>query len=275
MIIPLDLCSLLKELPQRATNTHKGNFGHVLVIGGDFGYAGAPVLAALGALRSGAGLVTVASHSQNLIGLNACHPEIMTCAIDKPRSIEPMLKRATVVVLGPGLGRSSWSKKIFKRIIKISLPLLVDADALFFLGQQPQQYSNRILTPHPGEAASLLHLKQPIDQSNRTTAINDLIKKYAATIVLKGAGTLVGSKEHTIGICNAGNPGMATAGMGDLLSGVIAGLVAQGMSLGNAAKLGVCIHATAGDITSKSGATRMIATDLLPHIPKIISGIYS
>lgn len=273
MIAPLDLYSLLKEMPSRKTTAHKGNFGHVLIIGGDFGYAGAPVLAALGALRIGAGLVSIATHQQNLIGLNSYHPEIMTCDIDKPSDIEPLLERATMVVIGPGLGRSNWSKRIFNRIIDIDLPLLIDADALFFLAQEPKQNTNWILTPHPGEAATLLHLNQPIAIADRELSINEIIKKYKTTTVLKGACTLVGSLDKDLGICTAGNPGMASAGMGDLLSGVIAGIVAQDMSLDKAAKLGVCVHAAAGDIASQSGTRGMIATDLLPHIQKIISGI--
>lgn len=271
MIPPLDFFSLIAKLPKRPLHAHKGDFGHVLVVGGDFGYAGAPILAGLGALRSGAGLVTIASHQQNLLGLNASHPELMTCAIDKPRNIENALQKATVVVLGPGLGRSAWSQRVFKIIMQTKQPLIIDADGLFFLAQHPRIIQNCILTPHPGEAATLLGLHDAIPEAQRVIAINKLIQTYVATIALKGANTLVGSNNQNIAVCTAGNPAMASGGMGDLLSGIIAGLVAQKMPLDCAAKLGVCVHAKAGDLAAAHIVRGIIASDLLNFIPKILS----
>lgn len=259
----LNFAELIQQLPPRATTAHKGNFGHVLVIGGDDGYAGAPVMAALGALRVGAGMVTIASHAHNFIGLNAAHPEIMTFAIDKPSALKNILPHVTVVVLGPGLGRETWSKQVYKNAEKCSLPMVIDADGLYFLSSKPIKNANYVLTPHPGEAATLLGQKQPIANTARLNAIQDLVQEYAATVVLKGSGTLVGSPDADIGICTAGNPGMATAGMGDLLSGIIAGLIAQGLDVPVATQLGVCVHAMAGDIAAKSGQRGLITTDLL------------
>jgi ADP-dependent NAD(P)H-hydrate dehydratase / NAD(P)H-hydrate epimerase len=267
----LDFKTLLALLPKRELQAHKGNFGHVLVIGGDFGYPGAPVLAALGALRVGAGLVSLASHQATITGINAYHPEIMCHAIDDPATLSPLLSKATVIILGPGLGRTLWSQQIYDIASNIHLPLVLDADGLFFLAQQPNKNPKRILTPHPGEAANLLNKKQAIAQEQRITALEDLLAKYNSTIVLKGAGTLVASPNSKAGICTNGNPGMASGGMGDLLSGIIGGLLAQGMIVDQAAKLGVCVHAMAGDIAAQSGQRGIIATDLLLPIKQLMS----
>lgn len=267
----LDFKTLLAMLPKRAPNAHKGNFGHVLVIGGDFGFPGAPVLAALGALRVGAGLVTLASHQATLTGINAYHPEIMCHAIDDPNTLDAVTTKATVIALGPGLGRTEWSQHVYDKITTTQLPLVLDADGLFFLAQHPNKNLQRVLTPHPGEAANLLDQKHAAPESQRITVLNELLAKYNSTIVLKGAGTLVASPHSPIGICSAGNPGMASGGMGDLLTGIIAGLIAQGMSLDLAARLGVCVHAMAGDMAAETGQRGIIATDLLLPIQTLIS----
>lgn len=267
----LNLKRLLTLLPLRTQDAHKGNFGHVLVVGGDYGYPGAPVLAALGALRVGAGLVTVASHRDHIISLNSHYPELMATAIDEPQNLIPLLSRATVVVLGPGLGRTGWSNKVYDLVINCSQPLVLDADALFFLANKKTQRNNWVLTPHPGEAATLLQQTKPIANSERTEAIQQLINSFQATVVLKGKGSLVGSPNAAIEICVAGNPGMASGGMGDLLSGIIAGLIAQGLNLDTATKLAVVLHATAGDLAAKAGQRGLIATDLLPFVRKLIS----
>jgi hydroxyethylthiazole kinase-like uncharacterized protein yjeF len=266
----LDLKTLLKQLPARKAEAHKGNFGHVLVIGGDFGYPGAPILSALGALRVGAGLVTVASHRDTILGLNAAHPEIMAANIDEPAAVSKLLTKATVVVLGPGLGRTSWSEQVFNSVINTQLPLVLDADGLYFLAKNPSQRVNYVITPHPGEAGMLLSQDQAVSSEQRLDAIVQLINQTHATVALKGAGTLVGTNPTEISICKAGNPGMASAGMGDLLTGIIAGLIAQGLSLDIATKLGVCLHAVAGDQAIKHGQRTLIATDLLEEIKKLL-----
>lgn len=267
----LDFKTLLAMLPKRAPDAHKGNFGHVLVIGGDFGFSGAPVLTALGALRVGAGLVTIASHQTTLLGLNACHPEIMCHAIDTPNALDAIINKATVIALGPGLGRTSWSQQIYDKVSTTQLPLVLDADGLFFLSQQPNKNLQRVLTPHPGEAANLLNQKHAAPEAERITVLNALLEKYNSTVVLKGAGTLVASPHSPIGICNAGNPGMASGGMGDLLTGIIAGLIAQGMSLDLAARLGTCVHAMAGDLAAEAGQRGIIASDLLLPLQALMS----
>jgi hydroxyethylthiazole kinase-like uncharacterized protein yjeF len=266
----LNLSKLTKHLAPRQADAHKGNFGHVLIIGGDYGYPGAPVLAALGALRVGAGLVTLASHRDQILGLNSYHPEIMATDIDTPTLLTNSLLKATVVVLGPGLGRTAWSQEVYNLAINTNLPLVLDADGLFFLAQNPIKRSNWVLTPHPGEASALLHQPHGVAPEARLTAIDTLIQNYSATVVLKGSGTLVGSPNTEVQICKAGNPGMASGGMGDLLSGVIAGLIAQGLNTDIAAKLAVSIHATAGDKAALHGQRGLIATDLLAEIRKLI-----
>lgn len=266
----LNLAKLLRALKPRLPEAHKGNFGHVLVIGGDYGYPGAPILAALGALHIGAGLVTVASHRDHILGLNAYHPEIMATAIDNPKSLVNLLAKASVIVLGPGLGRSTWSEEVYNIAINTTIPLILDADGLFFLAQKPVKRNNWVLTPHPGEAGLLLQQAQAVPETQRLVAIQQLINETNGTIVLKGHGTLVGSLHSEINICTAGNPAMASGGMGDLLSGIIAGLIAQGLALDTAAKLGVCLHAVAGDNASKQGQHNVIATDLLPELRKLI-----
>lgn len=270
IITKLEYKNLMAALPTRDINSHKGNYGHVVVIGGDYGYPGAPVLAALGALRVGAGLVTVASHKEHLVGLNAVYPEIMCHAIYKLNKLSQLLTKATVIILGPGLGRTSWSKKIYQLVTSFEAPIVLDADGLFFLAQNPTNNLQRVITPHPGEAANLLQQKSiAIENHARESIIKQLIHKYESTVVLKGAKTLVGSKMQPIGTCIAGNPGMASGGMGDLLSGVIGGLIAQNLDLDTAAKLGVCIHAMAGDIAAKDGQRGIIATDLLLPIQQL------
>lgn len=259
----LNFAELIQKLPPRAQNAHKGNFGHVLIIGGDEGYAGAPVMAALGALRVGAGMVTIASHQSTFSGLNAAHPEIMTFAIDKPNALKSIFPYVSVVVLGPGLGREAWSKQVYNHAINCNLPMVIDADALFFLAKEPLKDTNYVITPHPGEAAILLDKKVPIAENMRINAIHELIKIYQCTVVLKGSGTLVGTADSDIAICTAGNPGMASGGMGDLLGGVIGGLIAQKLEVPIATQLGVCVHAMAGDIAAKSGQRGLITSDLL------------
>lgn len=250
----------------RLKNAHKGNFGHVLIIGGNVGLSGAPQLAALGALRAGAGCVTIATHPLHANGLTAAHPEMMITGVESIEDLLPLLKRATTVIVGPGLGQSVWSKKLFNATIKTSLPLIIDADGLRLLAEKPFVHKNWILTPHPGEAAQLLKTTASKVQQDRFSATKKIQRRYGGVCVLKGAGTLVISETQKISLCTDGNPGMASGGMGDLLSGIIAALVAQQIPLSIAAQYGVCIHAKAGDLAANDGERGMIATDLLPGI---------
>jgi NAD(P)H-hydrate epimerase len=213
----------------------------------------------------------MASHRYHLVGLNAVHPEIMSAAIDDPTKVVDYLQKATVVVLGPGLGRSEWSQQVFNLVIQTNKPILIDADGLFFLKPQPGKVNDWVITPHPGEASWLLQQQIPSTPEHRINAIKELIREYNCTVVLKGEGSLIGSPDSKIHISTHGNPGMASGGMGDLLSGVIAGLMAQGMSTESAAKLGVCVHAMAGDKAAMDdGLHGLVATDLLTAIRNLL-----
>jgi hydroxyethylthiazole kinase-like uncharacterized protein yjeF len=268
----LTLAQFAHYLQPRPRDMHKGTAGHVLIIGGEPGYSGAPRMAGAAALRVGAGLVTVATHPQHAAILNAALPEVMCTGVKNARALMPLLKKANVIVLGPGLGQTAWAKALLKKAMASNLPMVVDADGLNLLAKNPVTRNNWILTPHPGEAARLLRLTTRQVQTDRLHAVQQLHQRFNAVSVLKGAGTLILAPHVAPAICEAGNPGMATGGTGDVLSGVIGGLVAQGIPLGDAAKLGVCLHASAGDLAAASGGERgMIATDLLPFLRQLVN----
>ena len=267
----LDLTKEKELLSPRARTAHKGNFGHVLVIGGDDGMGGAVRMAAEAAARVGAGLVSVATREEHIAMLNLVRPEIMAHGIKTAKQLHGLLQRASVIVIGPGLGKANWSKKLFSAILKVKKPLVVDADALNLLADKSYKCNNWILTPHPGEAARLLRTTPKLIQKNRLAAVQKLQHKFGGVCVLKGSGTLIATSGEMLRVCDAGNSGMASGGMGDVLSGIIGGLLAQGLSLFNAANLGVIVHATAGDlVAAKSGPVGILALDLLPVVNKIL-----
>lgn len=266
----LELSAFQALLAPRQRTAQKGDFGHVLIIGGDYGMAGAVRLAGEACAHTGAGLTTIATHPEHVCVVSAERPELMCQPIKKPREVEVLFKRATVIVLGPGLGQTAWSVDLFKRALAAKQPKVVDADALNLLAKHPQR-QDWILTPHPGEAARLLNCEIAKVQQDRVAAAQALQKKYGGTIVLKGAGTLVLGNDGIPGICNAGNPGMATGGMGDVLSGIIGGLLAQGLNTQAASELGICLHARAGDLAAAEGERGMLALDLMPYIRQLVN----
>ena len=279
----------IRKLPVRNRNAHKMNHGHVLVVGGDQGMAGAVAMAAEAALYSGAGLVSVATHPTSVNSLVARRPEVMTKSVTTPDELKVLINRATVVVVGPGLGNdslgndslggdslggdSAWASELFDIVLEAELPMIIDADGLNRLSRLPQQSTKRdnwILTPHPGEARNLLGKNV---QVNRLASVKQLQEKYGGVSLLKGAGTLIASR-HDVWLCPYGNPGMSVAGMGDVLSGVIGGLVAQGLDVNDAACLGVIVHSLAADnITARQGERGLLATQLLPEIRKLLNGM--
>ncbi len=252
-------------LPQRAATAHKGDFGHVLVVGGNDGMGGAVRLAGTAALRSGAGLVTVGTCTGNMPAIFAGRPELMCCGISDAGELEPLLKRASVVAVGPGLGKDAWAQSMYARVLASKLPKILDADALNLLAADPVRSDDWILTPHPGEAARLLGVTTGQIQSDRLKALSSLVEAYGGVVVLKGRGTLVGSRGMVPLLIGGGNPGMATAGMGDVLTGVIAGLVAQlgSNQLHHSAAAAAHVHACAGDLAASAGQRGLIATDVL------------
>ena len=257
-------------LPKRPRTAHKGAHGHVLVIGGGPGMPGAARLAGEAALRAGAGLVTVAAHPDSLPAL-AARPELMCLAAREARDIGAALQRATVVAIGPGLGQGDWSRAMFEDALACGLPLVLDADALNLLAAAPRRNDRWVLTPHPGEAARLLGVTSRAVQADRRAAARALQERYGGQIVLKGAGSIVQSPASTPCICDRGNPGMAAGGMGDVLTGVIAGIAAQCGDLGLAARAGVFVHAQAGDLAARRGERGLLAGDLLEQVRSCVN----
>jgi hydroxyethylthiazole kinase-like uncharacterized protein yjeF len=261
-------------LPPRLKNSHKGKFGHVLVIGGNYGMPGAIYMAANAALRVGAGLVTIATRPEHARQVLPQLPEAMLHGVEEIADLLPLIAKATVCILGPGLGEDEWAKALFTSALASQLPMIIDASALRLLAQNPQHDDNWILTPHPGEAANLLHDTTTEIQKDRYQAVIRLQDQYGGNVVLKGAGSLVATDESEVYLCDAGNPGMASAGMGDALSGIIAGLVAQGLLLSDAAKLGVWLHATAGDTAAaEKGERGLLASDLMPQLHHLVNWV--
>jgi hydroxyethylthiazole kinase-like uncharacterized protein yjeF len=259
----------LKPRPRAA---HKGDAGHVLIVGGDEGHTGAPRMAAEAALRVGAGLVSIATHSKYAGMFNLMLPEIMCYEVKSAAALKKLFEKMTVIVIGPGMGQTQEAKQFLKCVMASELPLVVDADALNLLAKKPSQRANWILTPHPGEAGRLLQSSSAAVQHDRLAAVQQLQRKYGGVAVLKGSGTLVQAPGEQPVRCDAGNPGMATGGMGDVLSGVIGGIIAQGVPLADAAKLSVCLHAQAGDMAAENGGERgMIATDLMDYLRLLVN----
>jgi len=261
---------LLRELlPRRARTAHKGHMGHVLLVGGEHGTAGAILLAGRAALRAGAGLVTVATRAAHAAALTAAQPELMVRALENPRELRDLFGRATVVAVGPGLGRSEWSGAVWAQAFTAPQPLVVDADGLNWLAENPERREDWVLTPHPGEAARLLAVRNAEVQRDRIAAAARLRERYGGVCVLKGAGTLV--RGEGLGLCPHGNPGMASGGMGDVLCGLIAGLLAQGLGPEAAARAGVVAHALAGDRAAAAGERGLIPGDLLAELRPLLN----
>jgi len=255
-------------LGPRRRNAHKGHFGHVLVIGGNHGLGGAARLAAESALRVGSGLVSLATRAAHVAPVLAGRPEIMVRAMEQPAEIAPMLRQASVVAVGPGLGRDDWAMAMWRGALESGRPLVVDADALHLLAAQPLRRSDWVLTPHPGEAAALLGVCSAEINAQRLEALGQLQRRYGGSVVLKGAGSMIASEDSSPpALCSDGNPGMASGGMGDVLTGVIAGLLAQGLTTRDAAEGGVCLHAAAGDAAARAGGQRgLLAGDLIGRL---------
>jgi len=279
----LELDDLKSVLKPRQKNAHKGQFGHVLIVGGDEGYLGAVRMAAEAAARVGAGLVSIATRKSHANLLSAVRPEIMSRGVETVEELLPLIQKATVIAIGPGLGQSEWAKSLLARVLESKLPLVIDADALNLLSneflddfsdgfsEQGQVSPNWVMTPHPGEAARLLNTDSKTIQADRFETISLLHKKFPGPVVLKGCGSLIADNEGHLFLSDKGNPGMSSGGMGDVLSGVIAGLIAQGLDMNHATKLGVCIHAKAGDLAAKAGERGLMAMDLMPHLRNIVN----
>ena len=269
----LVLTQFQEYLQPRSKDVHKAMFGHALLMGSDRCYPGAIRLAGEAALRVGTGLVSIGTHRENAFLTNLYRPEFICYDMATQKAYDTAVSKATAVGLGPGLGQTLWSKKIFTWVIKTKLPLVIDADGLNLLAKKPGKKSQWILTPHPGEAARLLQTDTITIQKNREAAACQIQKKFGGICVLKGHQTLIIGEDQSISRCQAGNPGMASAGMGDVLTGMITGLLAQRLPLLVAAQLGVLLHALAGDLAAKAGERGLIASDLFPLIRQVINSL--
>lgn len=276
------LQGLVKPRPRAA---HKGDFGHVLLVGGNHGMPGAITMAAEAAIHCGAGKVSVATRKSHLNALAIRTPEIMATAVKTKGGLKALLPGKTVIVIGPGLGQDEWALRLLKDALASECPLVLDADALNLLSEHPQLLHGRkfpmILTPHPGEMARLRGCEGAIIQKDRFTALKEchsaLLRKVGQpvpmAILLKGAGTLIYEGQELL-LCDHGNPAMAVAGMGDVLSGIVGALVAQKLDITDAVRLGVWLHASAADeIVADQGEVGLLATQLIPVVRKRLNAI--
>lgn len=260
------------HLGRRAPSTHKGQCGHVLIIGGNRGMSGAALLAGQSALRTGAGLVSIATRQGHAAYLNLNQPELMCHGIAELKQLKPLMDKADVIAVGPGLGDDVWAQELFKAALQSNKPLVVDADALNLLSQEYTERGNWVLTPHPGEAARLSGVSTQAVQDDRCNTAQSLAEHYDAVVVLKGAGSIVAQTGSAYCLSDKGNPGMASGGMGDCLTGIIAALTAQGLCLKDAAACGTYLHGLAGDRAAKlHGERGMLASDLLDPLRKLIN----
>ena len=278
----LELESLLARdpLPERTANAYKHALGHVLVVGGDHAMGGAPLLAAEAALRVGAGMVTVVTRAGHRPAILARRPEIMVVDADDQAARDAAYDRAHLLVVGPGLGRTDWGSGLLGQALAIAKPMVLDADGLNRLIElNAEVTAPTVVTPHAAEAAALLSTSVADIALDRPAAALALAAQVATggcgVSVVKGAGTVIaehsGESGQLLGICSHGNPGMASAGMGDVLSGVIGGLMAQGLAPGDATRLGVCLHSCAADAAVKqTGQRGLLAGDLIPQMMQLL-----
>jgi NAD(P)H-hydrate epimerase len=261
--------------PLRPRDSHKGRNGHVLCIGGDAGSGGAILLAAQAALRSGAGLVSVATRATHVPALLVRCPEAMAHAVEGTAELAPLLERADVVAIGPGLGQGEWGRAMCDAVMACGKPRVFDADALNLLASSGASLRrDDIVTPHPGEAARLLGCSTAEVQRDRFAAAAALQAKLGCAVVLKGAGSIVQAAGHAPAVVCAGNPGMGTGGMGDVLTGVVASLRGQGFDARGAAVAGALLHAAAGDASAREDGERgLLPSDLLPWLRRLANPV--
>lgn len=261
----------LVRLAPRPRTSHKGRFGRLLVIGGERGTSGAALLAAESALRSGAGLVSVATRPESALACVARIPEVMARGLESANQLLPMVEASDVLLVGPGLGQGAWSRSLLSvAAAQDGKRQLWDADALNLLADGGVRLpAGAVVTPHPGEAARLLGCSVAEVEADRPAVALRLAERYVACVVLKGAGTLVADPQGQLALCDHGHPAMAGAGFGDVLGGLIAALLAQGLEPFAAACLGVWLHARAGERLGRLGRG-MAASDLLPVIRQLL-----
>jgi len=269
----------VRRLPERKANSHKGTFGKVLVIAGSQKISGAAYLAAAGAYRIGAGLVKIYTPKENQVAMQVLLPEALMEIYDSSRPSIKQLKECTewadVIVIGPGIGTERGAEKILKYVIsKSHVPVVIDADGINLLAKNRAYLLDKkapvVLTPHIQEMARLTGKSKSVIMTNPMEEAEAFVKNYDVTLVLKSAGTIVTKESEHKYINLSGNSGMATGGSGDVLAGMIGGMIAQGMNCFEAAKLGVYLHGKAGDAAAAIKSTySMTATDILDGIAEV------
>jgi NAD(P)H-hydrate epimerase len=263
---------ILRALPRRPRAAHKGDFGRVVIIGSGVGMPGAVRMSGEACLRVGAGLVTVAVAPENIAAIASGRPELICLGLEDETMLQQALEKANVVAIGPGLGKTDWSRMALSVALDCGKPLVVDADALNLIAERKERpRDNWILTPHPGEAGRMLGVSSDDIQKDRITSLEQLVDRYGGTIVLKGAGTLVGGKGRIPGLCERGNPGMASPGTGDVLTGAIAGVLAQAGDPWLSTRAAVLIHAMAGDAVARGGERGLLASDVARELRTFVN----
>lgn len=257
--------------PNRKKNSYKNQYGHVLVIGAGPGMSGAARLAGMSALRCGAGLVSLCVHPDNYTIAASTHAELMVSTWSE---LSEQLAKASVILVGPGLGHSKAAKALLQQLKSVALPMVIDADALYPDYVDSVQSSRVVLTPHPGEMARLLSMHTNLVQSDRVNALLASNERWNHVCILKGCGTLIGQRKQTTALCQQGHPGMATAGSGDVLAGITAGFLAQGLDAYSASRTAVFVHARAADqYALKQAADCMIAGDIIDQLPVVMKSL--
>ena len=275
----LSFDDIKKNIPKRKENSHKGDHGKLLIIAGDEGFGGAGIMSSESGLKTGAGLIRLLTRKSHVSASLARNPEVMVSGADNAQDLEANLRWPDAIVAGPGMFENYWSEQIlYKLLLSIAendTPTLLDAGALRLLTHKAftkmELHSETVLTPHPGEAAEMLKVTVQEIQKNRIESAKELQKKYGCIIVLKGNGTII-CNENNIYLCADGGPELAVAGSGDILSGVIGSLIAQGLTPFEAAKTGVVIHARAGgEFVDNVGKIGLAAGELIPYIRKFLN----
>lgn len=269
----LDWASVQAGLPRRSATAHKGRFGHVLIVAGDRGYGGAGLLAAEAAARSGAGLVTLATRPEHVTAALVRCPSVMVQGLIHGSELAPLLNKASVVVCGPGIGQGAWGQQMLQQVLASGKPQVLDADALNLMARRvPVRATDHLLTPHPGEAARLLDVSVADIEADRLGSVQALARRFGGTVLLKGAGTVIATEGALPIIISGSNPGMATGGMGDVLSGLAGSLLAQVGDAPEAAAMAAALHlAAACQASQQQGYMGLLPTDVIKTIPSLLA----